>query len=57
MSAIRHTLIERWYSFEDAREQAMSDPSINMYAEFGESGLVESAQTQQEEVTILDCLV
>ncbi|QIX00933.1 hypothetical protein AMS68_006450 [Peltaster fructicola] len=30
--AIKHALTERWYQFESARELAMGDPEINLYA-------------------------
>jgi hypothetical protein len=41
MKAIRHTLIERWYAFESARQNAMTDPQIDLYAQPGSTGLVE----------------
>lgn len=42
MKAIKHTLTERWYAFENARNAAMEDPSVNLYADLhsGQTGLV-----------------
>lgn len=33
MRAIRKTLTERWYAWENARTAAMEDEEINMYAD------------------------
>lgn len=33
MKAIKHTLTERWYAWENARWAAMEDPSIDLYAD------------------------
>ncbi|KAK7541992.1 mitochondrial 54S ribosomal protein uL29m [Phyllosticta citribraziliensis] len=30
MKAIRHTLIERWYAWENARQAALDDPEVNL---------------------------
>lgn len=46
--AIKHTLTERWYQFENAREVAMRDPEINLYANTAEG---ESAYMQAEAVS------
>lgn len=32
MKAIRHTLTERWYAWDNARYAAMEDPEVNLYA-------------------------
>lgn len=33
MRSIKHTLTERWYAWENARQDAMQDEEINMYAD------------------------
>lgn len=33
MKAIKHTLTERWYTWDNARSEAMLDEEINMYAD------------------------
>ena len=33
MKAIKHTLTERWYAWDNARVEAMNDEEINMYAD------------------------
>lgn len=33
MKAIRHCLIERWYTWENARVQGMDDPEVDLYAD------------------------
>lgn len=33
MKAIKHTLTERWYTWDGARHEAMLDEEINMYAD------------------------
>lgn len=33
MKAIKHTLTERWYAWDNARVEAMNDDEINMYAD------------------------
>lgn len=30
MKAIRHTLIERWYAWENARQAALDDPEVDL---------------------------
>lgn len=37
MKRIKFVLTERWYAWEDARWDAMADPSIDMYAEDGQN--------------------
>ena len=32
MKAIRHSLTERWYAWENARQAAMEDQEVNLYA-------------------------
>jgi large subunit ribosomal protein L47 len=64
MKNIRHTLIERWYAFEDARQMAVTDPRINLYASSGETGLldksgqpVEQQSIRNRKVRTLGCLI
>ena len=33
MASIRHTLTERWYAWENARQVAMEDEEVNLYAD------------------------
>jgi large subunit ribosomal protein L47 len=33
MKSIKHTLTERWYTWDNARNEAMLDEEINMYAD------------------------
>lgn len=33
MKAVKHALTERWYAWENARNAAMEDDEINMYAD------------------------
>lgn len=33
MKAIKHTLTERWYTWDNARNEAMLDEEVNMYAD------------------------
>lgn len=33
MKAIKHALTERWYAWDNARNAAMEDDEINMYAD------------------------
>ena len=32
MASIKHTLTERWYAWENARQVAMDDEEVNLYA-------------------------
>jgi large subunit ribosomal protein L47 len=32
MKSIKHTLTERWYAWENARQAAMEDQEVNLYA-------------------------
>ena len=32
MKAIKHTLTERWYAWDNARYAAMEDEEVNLYA-------------------------
>lgn len=38
MAAIRHTLTERWYSWENARQAAMEDEEVDLYADSEKGG-------------------
>ena len=33
MASIKHTLTERWYAWENARQVAMEDGEVNLYAD------------------------
>ena len=33
MASIKHTLTERWYAWENARQVAMEDEEVNLYAD------------------------
>lgn len=43
MRAIKHSLTERFYTWEDAVDVAMSDPEINLHAGEGEQVYTPSA--------------
>lgn len=50
MKRIKFTLTERWYAWEDARWNAMADPSIDMYAEDGQNAYDPSKDLEKTEV-------
>ena len=52
MKHIKFVLTERWYAWEDARWNAMSDPSVDMYAEDGQSAYDESKDVAEEAVRL-----
>ncbi|EME44021.1 hypothetical protein DOTSEDRAFT_53247 [Dothistroma septosporum NZE10] len=66
MKAIKHTLTERWYTWDSARVEAMNDDEINMYAdldngeaaylpkndEYEDSQLVQQQGTQSQDLTL-----
>lgn len=49
MKAIKHTLTERWYAWDNARNAAMEDDEINMYADLdnGEAAYIPKAEEEQ----------
>lgn len=54
MKRIKFVLTERWYTWEDARQAAMEDKEINMYADIdaGEAAFV--PKDDLEELTFPD---
>lgn len=50
MKNIKIALTERWYAWEDARWNAMADPSVDMYAEDGQNAYDESKDVAETEV-------
>lgn len=50
MKRIKFVLTERWYAWEDARWDAMADPSIDMYAEDGQHAYDPSKEINEPEV-------
>jgi len=49
MKAIKHTLTERWYAWENARVAAMDDEEVNLYADLdkGESAYLPHGTTSE----------
>ncbi|CZT19491.1 related to 54S ribosomal protein L4, mitochondrial [Ramularia collo-cygni] len=51
MKAIKHTLTERWYTWDSARSEAMLDEEINMYADVDNG---EIAYLRKEDDLVVD---
>ena len=51
MKAIKATLTERWYAWDNARHEAMDDQEINMYADLdaGEAAYLPKDQVEPED--------
>lgn len=50
MKRIKFVLTERWYAWEEARWDAMADPSVDMYAEDGQSAYDPNKDAAETEV-------
>ena len=51
MKAVRATLLERWYSWENARSAAMDDKEVNLYADPSKGEPVYKPGSYQEDVS------
>lgn len=54
MGAIKHTLTERYYTWEDAIDVARNDPEISMDGEEGEAYTPSAYEDEIEAVETLD---
>ena len=52
MKAIKHTLTERWYAWENARWAAMEDPAIDLYADEEQGQKVYDATKEVQQVCV-----
>lgn len=57
MKAIKHTLTERWYTWENARMEAMQDDEINMYADLDKGEAAYLIKSESEDQGNEVCLI